>query len=252
MRCDSACERGFRGVAAARPRRRARRSRPAPRSRPPSTRALLLRGELVELRLLVGGRGARGVGVLLLLRDRVALRVELRLEPGHAARVVLALVVDALEVVLALDQLAGAVGAIRAARSWPRRCRAGRAAPRCAARRRAPQSSFFCGGVGLHLQHQRLEAEPVDGRPARGARRSLAAAEPTGHVGQRALGSLPLGLGVDHLGPGRVLGRAGLVDLLLELLLLVALLARRRGARRGRWWRATTTERARPEAGAGA
>ena len=94
MRCDSAAssasaasllrdrraERGVLGLHRARGRRRRARC--------------LLRGELVELRLLVGGRGARRVGVLLLLRDRVTLRVELRLEPGDAARVVLALVVD--------------------------------------------------------------------------------------------------------------------------------------------------------------
>ena len=115
--------------------------------------------------------------------------------------VVLALVADALEVVLALDQLDRSRRRSRAARSSRRRRRAGRAAPRCGARRRAPHASFFWVASAFTCSASAVEAEPVDGRPAR---------RPAGRWPRRggcvtsasaAVESLPLGLGVDQLAP---------------------------------------------------
>ena len=78
--------------------------------------------------------------------------------------------------------------------------------------------------VGFGLQDQPDEAEPVDLRLRRG-QPLVGRVEAGGHVGQRRLGALPLGLGLHQLGARRLRGGAGLTDLLLELLLLVGLLA---------------------------
>src|SRR5713101_5675490 len=67
----------------------------------------LFRGDGVQLGLLVGRGGARLIGHLLLLRDLRLLARQLVLQKGDATGVPLALVGDALEVVLALDQPTG-------------------------------------------------------------------------------------------------------------------------------------------------
>ncbi len=169
------------------------------------------------------------------LRHRVALRVELVLELRDAAGVGLALVVDPLQVVLALDQLARAVGGAeqpdhRGAVAVS--VEEDRAAAHVVARRR----ELLLGGV------EPSPAARAASRPRRStvacaaASRSLAAATRVLTSARLPSSRCVLGLGLDHLGAGRVLGRAGLAGLLLELLLLVALLGHRRcaGARRDR------------------
>ena len=78
--------------------------------------------------------------------------------------------------------------------------------------------------VGLGLEDQPDEAEPVDLRLGRG-QPLVGRVEAGRHVGERRLDALPFGLGLHQLGARRLRGGAGLTDLLLELLLLVGLLA---------------------------
>ena len=182
----------------------------------------LLRGELVELGLLVGRGRARVVGHLLLPAELRLLLGELRLQADDARGVVLALVGDALEVVLALDQLTGPG---RAAEEPDHR----RAVAVLVEQDRGAADvvlglvQLLLGRLGLELEDRGRVAEPVDvglrgGEPfvrprPRGWRRRPR--------WRRAAGARP---GPSPARRGRTLGRARLADLLLELLLLVGLL----------------------------
>jgi hypothetical protein len=125
--------------------------------------ASLLRGDVVELALVVGCRGAGVVGDLLLCGQLLLLGVELRLQPRYPARIVLALVGEASEVVLALDQLTGPVGAAEQSDH-----RFTIAAPieqhGAAAHIVACRVELRLGCLHLRGQRRRGHTEPVDGR----------------------------------------------------------------------------------------
>ena len=92
---------------------------------------------------------------------------------------------------------------------------------------------LLLGRVGLGLQQHGREPEAVDlglggGEPVVGG------GHPAGDVGQRRVEPLALGLRLDQLGAGGVLGGARLADLLLELLLLVRLLGQGATSQRDR------------------
>ncbi len=61
--------------------------------------------------------------------------------------------------------------------------------------------------LDLRLQHQRVEPESVDVRLG-GGQPFVGGGDARGHVGERAVETLPLGLGLGELLAGRLLGRA--------------------------------------------
>ena len=66
---------------------------------------------------------------------------------------------------------------------------------------------LLLGGLDLHLQYERLEAEPIDGR-LRVDQSIVGGRELDGDVGECGVEPLALGLGVDDLRPGGVRRRA--------------------------------------------
>ena len=129
--------------------------------------ALLLRGELVELVLLLRGRGAArrrrppsGRRPSCCCASSWSCNfVTRRASPWRLSD-------TRFEVVLALDELPRAVGRAEQARSCRRRRAAGTAAPRCAARRHAPPASFFCVTSTFACRTSAVEPEAVDLAPA--------------------------------------------------------------------------------------